>query len=563
MNIIVKGKKITLNQQQFVAKGGEAMIFNAGNVAYKIYEDLNKMVPEAKLKELGTLTIPNIVSPKDLIYNKKQEIIGFTMAWLGDDMIALCKLFTTGFRNANNVTDNQTLELVENIKDTTAYVHGNNFLIVDGNELNYMVDKDFVTPYFIDVNAWQTPSFPPTAIMPSIRDYRSKDFSTLTDWFSFAIVSFQLFTGVHPFKGNHPKFKKRDFEARIKACVSVLNSEVRIPPNVRDFGIIPAEYMDWYLKLFEKGERLPPPLKAGKLGHVKTRLILVHSTDNFDIKELQIFDTDIVFHNMIGGNQVVKTKETLYIDKAEYKVSPDVEILFTPMEGIPIFAKIEDGYVKLHTPNKYYNLIPITLACTEKMIINNTLFLKNKEKLIELAINVMGQNITFAPKTVWAVEPNSSQMFSNVIYQSVLGKAFIAIPLPTYAKSRFIIKQIPELDNYRVIDGKFQNGICMFTLHKDADYSRAILIFDPTYDRYKIDIKAGIDYTPINFVVLDNGVCISITNDDAVEIFMNKIDKPDIKRIEDPEVNSAMKLCNDGVQVRVFKGEKLFTIKMR
>lgn len=63
--------------------------------------------------------------------------------------------------------------------------------------------------------------------------------------------------------------------------------------------------------------------------------------------------------------------------------------------------------------------------------------------------------------------------------------------------------------------------------------------------------------------MLDNGVCISITNDDAVEIFMNKIDKPDIKRIEDPEVNSAMKLCNDGVQVRVFKGEKLFTIKMR
>jgi hypothetical protein len=266
---------------------------------------------------------------------------------------------------------------------------------------------------------------------------------------------------------------------------------------------------------------------------------------------------------MIGGNQVVKTKETLYIDKAEYKVSSDVEILFTPMESIPIFAKIEDGYIKLHTPNKYYNLIPITLACTEKMIINNTLFLKNKEKLIELAINVMGKNITFAPKTVWAVEPNSSQMFSNVIYQSVLGKSFIAIPLPTYAKSKFIIKQIPELDNYRVIDGKFQNRICMFTLHKDTDYSRAILIFDPTYDRYKIDIKVGIDYTPINFVVLDNGVCISITDDDAVEIFMNKIDKPDIKRIEDPEVNSAMKLCNDGVQVRVFKGEKLFTIKMR
>jgi hypothetical protein len=560
MKIIVNGQTITLSQQQFVAKGGEAMVFNSGSIAYKVYEDLKKMVPEAKLKELATLTIPNIVAPKDLIYNKKKQIIGFTMAWLGDDTVALCKLFTTGFRNSNQITDDQTLELIENIKDTTTYVHENGFLIVDGNELNYMVDNDFVTPYFIDVNAWQTPSFPPTAIMPSIRDFRSKTFSEVTDWFSFAIVSFQLFTGVHPFKGKHPKYKKRDFESRIKDCISVINPAVKVPPNVRDFGLIPAAYMDWYIQLFEKGERLPPPLKAGQIGHVKARIILVHSTDNFDIKELESFDSDIVFHDVIGGKQIVKTKNYLYIDKTKHKVSPDVEAVFTPMEGIPIFVKIEDGFIKMHCSDNYYKLMAPTIKCSEKMIVNNMLFLKNKEKLIELAFNVMGTNITAAIKTVWTIEPNSSQILSGVISQSVLGKSFIAIPLPTYHKSKFIIKQIPEFDDYRIIDGKHENRVCMFNLHKNGEYSRATLIFDKTYNKYVIDIKEGIDYTPINFVVLDNGVCISITDDDAVEIFINM---PDIKRIEDPEVNSAMKLCHDGVQVRVFKGEKLFTIKMR
>jgi len=563
MKIIVNGKVINLSQKDFVAKGGEAMVFNIGDVAYKVYEDLKKMVPEAKLKELSTLSSPNIVSPKDLIYNTKKQVAGFTMAWLGTDMPALCKLFTTGFRKANQITNDQTLELVENIKEKTIYIHENNFLIVDGNELNYMVDKDFVTPYFIDVNAWKTPSFPPTAIMPSIRDYRSKIFSSLTDWFSFAIISFQLFIGMHPFKGKHPNYPDRDFESRVKNCISVLNPQTKTTPNIRDFGLIPTSYMDWYLKLFEKGERLPPPLKAGQIGQVKTRIILVSNTDNFHIKELLTFKSDIIFHNVVNNKQITKTQNHLHIDKEKYKVSPDVEVILTPMEGIPIFIKIEGEYAKFHCPDINYNLKSIDIKCNEKMIINNILFLRNSGKLIEIAFYVSGKNILIGSKTVWSIEPISSQILSGVIHQSILGKSFITIPLPTYHKSSSIVKKIPEFDDYKVIDGKHQNRICMFTLYKNDEYSRATLTFDDSYNRYKIDIKEGIDYTPINFIVLDNGICISITDDDAVEIFLNKIDKPDVKRIEDPEINSVMKLCNDGVQVRVFKGEKLFAIKMR
>jgi len=563
MKIIVNGKKINLSQSDFVAKGGEAKIFNKDDTAYKIYEDLNKLVPEAKLKELSTLTNPIIVAPKDLVYNDKQDVIGFTMAWLGDDMYALCKLFTTGFRNSNQVSDDQTLELIENIKEATIYIHEQKFLIVDGNELNYMVDQDFVTPYFIDINAWKTPSFPPSAIMPSIRDYRSKDFSELTDWFSFAIVSFQLFIGIHPFKGKHPKYQSRDFKSRITDCMSVLNPAVTPTPNIRDFGLIPNPYMDWYMKLFEKGERLPPPLKAGQIGKVKTRVILVNSTDNFDIKELKTFDSDIIFHNVINNKQVVKTKNYLYIDKEKYKVSPEVEVLFTPMESIPIFVKIENQRAILYCPDTNYKLKPITIKCTEKMIIKNVLFLRNKENLIELGTRIMGKNILVAPKKVWKIESSSSQILGSIVHQSVLGKSFITIPLPSYNKSQSITKKIPEFDDYRIIDGKYQNNVAMFILHKQGDYSKATIIFDSKLDEYKIDIKEGIDYNPINFITLDNGICVSITDDDEVEIFLNKIDKPDVKRVQDKEINSGMILCNDGVQVRVFKGEKLFTIKMR
>jgi len=192
MEVFVSGQKVSLTQKNFVAKGGEGSIFKRNGIAYKVYEDLNKMVPLEKLKELKALTHPQIVKPIDILYNEKKHVVGFTMDWVGDDNFALCKLFTNTFREANNVNDAMTLALVENIKKTTSYIHENNFLIVDGNELNYLVSPDFVTPFFIDVNSWQTKNYQATAIMPSIRDWTNDAFSVLTDWFSFAIVTFQL-----------------------------------------------------------------------------------------------------------------------------------------------------------------------------------------------------------------------------------------------------------------------------------------------------------------------------------------------------------------------------------
>ena len=186
MQVIVQGRKLSLNQKDYVTQGGEGKIFQKGNVAYKIYEDLNKMIPIGKIDELSKLDVPNIVRPKEIIYSPKKEILGFTMDWLGDDNYALCKLFTNTFRDANGITNDHATELVENIKNIIiAPIHEQKCLMVDGNEFNYLVRPDFVTPLFIDVNSYQTKSFPPTAIMPSIRDWKNPNsFNEMSDWFT-------------------------------------------------------------------------------------------------------------------------------------------------------------------------------------------------------------------------------------------------------------------------------------------------------------------------------------------------------------------------------------------
>jgi hypothetical protein len=562
MDIYVNGNKTSLTQHNFVAKGGEGKIFKKGKIAYKIYEDLKKMIPVGKINELQILDSPSIIAPKDLILNKKKQYIGFTMDWLGDDVVSLCKIFTNTFRQNKGIENDMVINLVENIKKTTQFIHDKKCLIVDGNEFNYLVGDDLVTPYFIDVNSWKTPSFPATAIMSSIRDWALDDFSTLTDWFSFAIVSFQLFIGIHPFKGKHKDYKKNQLPVRIRDRVSVFNKNVSLPPTARDFNLIPSAYRDWYYKIFEGIEQHMPPMLPGEAGLIQVIVKLVKSTNSFEITMIREFDEPILFHN--ANEDITKTENKLYIGKTDYKVSRGVEVVFTPLERVPILVKIENNIAVFKSLKSGFNMKDAKFACTDLMITDNTLYLKNGYQLVELDFKVFGQNILPAIKTVWNIEPLASQIFSNVIFQSILGKAYLCIPLPNKSgKSSFIITPVPELDDFRVIDAKYENHICMIIGHKDNEYHRIVLVFDEKFTSYECRIVNGIDYVPLNFVVLDNGVCIQITEDNAVEIFLNQMGKGKLKRIEDPDINNNMRLCKDGTILKFFKEKTLYSMKMK
>jgi hypothetical protein len=555
----VNGEKVVLSDNEFLCKGGEGKIYLKGGVAYKIYHDPSQMIPSAKIQELSEVNDSCIIKPLDLIFLGK-KIVGFTMQALQGGMYPLVKLITSAFRDKYGITNDSTTELVENIKIKTHYIHSKNCLIVDGNELNYMVDKGFVTPYFIDVNSWQTKSFPATALMPSVQDYKTKGFSVLTDWFSFGIVSFQLFVGIHPFKGSVDGYKRGDFAKRIINCISVLNPKVRIPAAVRDLSLIPSSYMDWYFKMFEEGKRVPPPALPGVVGIIQVQVTLIQSTNNFVIKEIRDIGEEILYHVVLFGNSIIKTKESIHINKASYNVSSDVELLYTVPDMVPVMIKIENDQIKFHTP-KPFEVTPISMRCTDFMVSNNTLYLKNRGKLIEMDFRLFGNTLVPASKKVWRIEKTSSQMFSNVITQSILGDTFLAIPSPV--NNSLYTSKMPELDGYKIIDAKYENKICVIIGNKSGQYDKLIFKFNEDHSKYTTRLIEDIDYLPINFIVLDNGVCIMINEDDSVEIFLNRIDKDDVKRIEDPDVDTTMKLFKDGVNALFTKGNKLYSIKMK
>ena len=554
---------IQFTKNEFIFKGGEGSIYSRGSLVYKIYEDPKRMIPYEKIDELKILNHKSIIRPKDLIYDQSKNIVGFTMDKV--DGIPLCKLFTNSFRSLNNIKPNIIIKLVDKIIGVIVYIHDKKCLIVDGNEMNYMVDdKTFQIPYFIDVNSYQTPSFPATSLMMSIKDYHSNKFSELTDWFSFAVVSCNLFIGIHPFKGGHKNYKP-GFDGmmkRMKDNVSIFHSGVSVPKATRDFSYIPTKMREWYIKVFEKGERIPPPFVVGiiNIKQVKTKLII--SSDNFEITLLKTFKSNIISYKKVLTNEVIKTENKIYINNTDYNLKcKNEEVVFSRSLMSENFIYLENGQIIFRSKYKKYYKNTHILA-QDMFIYDNTIFIKNSDKICGLSILDHTKHMIPIIKSYWNIMKNSSIVLDGFLYQNILGKSYLCIITLLLTTSSYDIP-IPELDKYyKIISGKRDENVCMLITYDNNKYYKIIIRFSKDFKSYDIRSEE-VDIPLINFICLKNGICISINSDDSMEIFSSDPDSKSIKRIEDPDINSSFNLCKSGMDVLLFKDNELFKIKMK
>ena len=582
VTVNVRGKgTVKLSEKDFLSSGGEGKIYRKGKTVYKVYLDPKKMIPIAKIGELAALDRPNIVRPREVLQNSKGIPVGFTMEWVPNN-VALCRLFTNDFRNKNSITPESTVKLVDAIQEGIVFIHDQKCLIVDGNEMNYLVDgRTFEYPYFIDVDSYQTPNFSATALMSSVKDWHTKGFTTLSDWFAFGVVACQLFIGIHPYKGKHPSFKKKDIEERMRRNISIFNPDVTLPSAARDFSNIPSKIRDWFIQMFEKGKRIPPPQVAGLLNVISVKATLIQSTNNFIIKTLISYTTEIIKHYAVNGKAVTVTQDRLYIGKADYPfASPDIDVVFTRGQFHPLAIELINDTISLRRVRDLYpfhtqgidNRIDFPLAVTKKMVVKNTLFTIYEGKITEILFNEFGDKIIVSAKASWDIMPQSSQVFDGIIYQDVLGKGYLVIPEPedppTTSQSRCHIIPVPELDGYRVIDAKYDGGVGMIIGHREGKYDKIILRFSLKHDSYQCRILEDIEQGSINFTTIPttssaNGLTISINDDNSLEIFPRNPANNKISIIQDPEIDSSMCLSKDGTRVVFFKGKTLYSLRTK
>ena len=560
MKVFIQGKgSINLPKSTFLTSGGQADIYANGNTAYKIYSDSKFLIPAGKIKELSVLTYKNIIKPEDILLDDKNNTIGYTMSYV-KDTYNLCQLFPKSFRDRNSLTHQTILDLIRRLQDTIQHCHKHNILIVDLNELNFLVAKDFREIYCIDVDSYQSLHYPATAIMDSIRDRQVKNnkFTENSDWFSFAVTAFNMFSAIHPFKGNHHTYKTLD--ERMSHNISVLNKDVSIPKVCYDFKIIPSLYLQWFKAVFEDGKRLPPPTDLVATAIIQTVIQKITGSDSFDIKELEDYGNEII-DLLWGGTKVALTSAGLYLNKSlDNKVPTTAKFILSLKNNQLIAGWIDHRSLKLRDSSNRSE-IKLDIQAQDLFSYDNRLYIKTETSVLEAKFTELGQNIIASTSLVAQILGNSAIVFEGCVIQNLLGAIYLSIFPQSGLHYQYNIK---ELLGYKLVSAKFEKNVLMVIGHKNGKYDKLIFRFDNTWNgEYDLRIINDVENAGINFVVLDSGNIVHLLEDGKLEIFSCKKDSKNIKQIVDKAIDGDIKIFKEHGTLLFSKGGKVFSMKMK
>ena len=548
LTVYVGKNKIKLTERNYLAEGGEGRIYKDGDTIYKIYIDPLKVIPVSKIKELQELKHDNIITPIDLVFDQTQSLIGFTMKSV--DGFELCRLFNTIYLDDNNITDKQLETLVENKIKTIEFIHQHDCLIVDGNEMNYLFSKKDVTkPYFIDVNAYATKSFKADAYTPLCTEPNITKFDRLSDWYSFAILACKIFVGMHPFKGFHQGYTKKDTLKRMIDKISIFNKDTKLPKSARDFSHIPSEYFKWFVDIFENGKRIAPPKVGGLFNVSVVKQQLTQIMGNFILERIK--KTQMNIRRVFCYNNEL---EVIYKED-DYNI-----VLFGNITNKAYYFTGNNGYLLAKNPDEI--AVP-NLKYEYYFVKDNKLYIINNGMIVPMKLIEIGNKASMSPESVWNIPKLSSRVFDGVVSAVLFGCNYLYIPIERGGTGLVIIKHIKEFDGHKVVYARCEKNVCIVITFKDSKYNRSIIKFDKIFEQYSIRTEDDIAYPYINFTVLDNGVCIMMTENAEIEIFHSSFTMNDVKRIVSGELNNKMILFNNGTQVMFYQKNEIFKISVK
>jgi hypothetical protein len=554
------GSEVDLTQKNFLAAGGEGQIYVIGDTTYKVYADPTQMIPVGKITELGEIRSPYVIKPEHVLLGSKNMPVGFTSKFVHNEG-ALCQLFTRAFRDRNGVTPGHVGELVKKLQGIVSGVHQAKCLVVDLNEMNFLLGSKLQDIYAIDVASYQTPHYRATALMESVRDRHMKpgEFNEGTDWFAFAILSFQMFVGIHPYKGRHPTIKGLD--ERMIQNISVLHKDVGIPQTCYPIGSIPKNYLDWYGLVLEKGQRATPPSDIVVVA-VPVKMARTIGSAALEIHEIGSFDDDIgdVWEHL--GLLLVTTHKSVYVDgrrTGDGSKGLIKGVGFT-RSNKPVTACFFNGF-NLEDQVAHEDVASV-LNPSEVMSYNGTLYARTGDKILALTLTEVGsQNKVLAGPVVAAnVLEHATHLYPGTAIQSLLGACYVSV-FPVAGTHHQI--RIPELDGVRIQDAKYDNKVLMVVGFKKGVYNRWIFRFDDEFQAYDNRMIPDIKPESLNFVTLDTGLCVSMTEDETLELFPNTKGVNKSRVVTDPALSGEMRLYKKGGKVVFAKENKLYSLSLK
>lgn len=576
MKLTVQGQgDVTLTQADFLASGGEGQVYCKGATAYKVYTDPTRCIPVGKLTELARIKDPDVVKPEVLLLDpKKNTPVGYTMRFV-TDTLPLCQTFTRAFREREGLDHPKMLHLVRELQARLTNVHTAGILIVDANEMNFLTDVAFSKVYAIDVDSYQTPHYPATAIMPSVRDWSvlNNDFTEGSDWFSFACVAFQMFTGIHPYKGKHPAYSGPNaMTERMVAGVSVFAPGVSFPKVVYPFDVMPPAYLAWFRAVLSDGRRLAPPtglLQAAPSPTGQVKPDVLSGDGVLDIQELFAWTEPVLGFLEIPGSPVplawtakgvYRGKQLVYAWGTSTQ-PPIRSVGLSPKQGSPVVAWIEAGRLRLWDT---VGIRPVVLDIRADQVASHggVLHVRSGDALIEVVLTDMGSTVVASPRVAAHVLPHASRLHEGCLVQDMLGSKFVTV-LPRAGIAPQI--RVPELDSYVVLSARFDGRVLMVLGVKGGHYDRLVFTLDDGFGVATLRTlvpDVGMQGS-LNFVALDNGVVVHLTEEEHLEVWGLSFLK---SRVVDSKVLGAaepMRLVKYGGRVAFLRGNTLSSMRIK
>jgi hypothetical protein len=156
------------------------------------------------------------------------------------------------------------------------------------------------------------------------------------------------------------------------------------------------------------------------------------------------------------------------------------------------------------------------------------------------------------------VLPHSTRLFDGVAVQELPGAWYISV-FPEAGICRTL--RIPEMDGQRILDARFDYNVLMLTSEQAGKYTISILRFGDACQSYDLRTVPDAASPDLNFVTLDNGVCLWLNPREELEVFSNRKGATSLKLLNEPALHG-VRLFKEGTQALFAREDTLYEMTM-
>ena len=556
---------VSLGKADFVGSGGQGHVYARGEVAYKVYHDPRWVTPEQKVRELGAIRDPRILKPERLLRDTDGHVVGYTMRFIRGG-IPLCQAFTRAFREREGLTHVGMANLVLRLRSAVEGVHDAKVVIVDLNELNVLLTPKLDDLYLLDVDSFQTASFPATVLMDSVRDRHATRWWTGTDWFAFAVLTFQMFVGLHPYRGTHPTVKGLD--ERMHANLSALRRDVKLPPAAYPLSVIPVTWQTWYSDVLDRGHRGPPPVTfAIPVAQVQTRapepqvLKLTRIALPPKIGRLVGYAEGYGVEMWIGeqerqGRTVSAWGDGLLRATAAAVPPERAQAVGISPAGQTVAVGLSAGCLAL-TGRTLGGTPPALHARAIAGTAAGAVYALARDQIVALRLHDIGGKLHVTLEPVATVLEHATRLYDGVALQDLLGACYATL-LGEGAGAPQV--RLPSLDGARVVGAKYDRKtlVVVAALRGEGVYSRLTFTFADDWSSI-VSVDHDVDAAEPSFAVLDSGVVVSLQDGKLV---LRRPGHPGRRVVEDQAISGSWRLFRFRGGLGALDGDEAFALAL-